>query len=98
MIYFFAMTHAFGFVVELCIITCCFCFVPKALRNAVTRSGTYLRRGSASDMTAPDHDILVRALRGEVVHRPPVWLLRQVIFKSFSFEFIDGISTRLGDT
>lgn len=26
----------------------------------------------------PDSDILVRALRGEVVERTPVWLMRQV--------------------
>lgn len=35
---------------------------------------------STSDRS--DHDILLRALKGEVVERTPVWLMRQVYLLS----------------
>ena len=76
------MDQIFRFVIVLGVISYCFSFAPKSLSRLTPRTGLQLQRvavsGETTTTTAADHDILVRALRGEVVRRPPVWLLRQV--------------------
>lgn len=51
-----------------------------ALRSRGVRRCAMVHSSDAND----DHDLLIRAYKGEDVHRTPVWLMRQVISFSHS--------------
>jgi Uroporphyrinogen decarboxylase (URO-D) len=70
------------FSVRQTIVATCSCLLYVAV-NAFSPMGVSSRSQSKISMLAEfaagDADILVRAFRGEVVERTPVWLMRQVL-------------------